>query len=176
VSLWEVLSESKGQNITRGPGLGERNGTKFAVFFETMSLALFQRTFFWDYFLGRWPPSPALLFLHSGYDLTMFLPSQYLHPMWIALYIWVALKLAAFIVGRVSCDHWRHTSAYDVIRIVLANSAGSFLGGLAILVLLGPFGIPHSVYILDWLLACLLTPGYEADSSGGSYHQDFESN
>jgi len=41
----------------------------------------------------------------------------------------------------------------------MANSAGSVLGAVAILVLVPPRGIPRSVYILDWLLSCLLTLG-----------------
>jgi FlaA1/EpsC-like NDP-sugar epimerase len=77
----------------------------------------------------------------------------------VALCIWAAAKSAAFIVGAVSQGSWRHTSVFDAVRIVLANSAGSILGGLVIFHLIGPLGIPRSVYILDWLISCLLTLG-----------------
>jgi FlaA1/EpsC-like NDP-sugar epimerase len=77
----------------------------------------------------------------------------------VALCIWAAAKSAAFIVGAVSQGSWRHTSIFDAVRIVLANSAGSILGGLVIFHLIGPWGIPRSVYILDWLISCLLTLG-----------------
>ena len=87
------------------------------------------------------------------------LPAQYFHPMGVALCIWAGAKSAAFMVGAVSRGSWRHTSAYDAVRLVLANSAGSILGGLVIFLLLGPWGIPRSVYILDWLLSCILTLG-----------------
>jgi len=87
------------------------------------------------------------------------LPAQYIHPMGVALCIWAAAKSAAFTVGAVSRGSWRHTSANDAMRIVLANSAGSILGGLVILLLVGPWGIPRSMYILDWLIACSLTLG-----------------
>jgi FlaA1/EpsC-like NDP-sugar epimerase len=87
------------------------------------------------------------------------LPAQYFHPMGAALCIWAAAKSAAFIVGAVSQGSWRHTSIFDAVRIVLANSAGSILGGLVIFHLIGPWGIPRSVYILDWLISCLLTLG-----------------
>jgi FlaA1/EpsC-like NDP-sugar epimerase len=87
------------------------------------------------------------------------LPAQYFHPMEVALCIWAAAKSAAFIVGAVSQGSWRHTSIFDAVRIVLANSAGSILGGLVIFHLIGPWGIPRSVYILDWLISCLLTLG-----------------
>jgi len=87
------------------------------------------------------------------------LPAQLIHPMAVALCIWAAAKSAAFIVGAVSQGSWRHTSVFDAVRIVLANSAGSILGGLVIFHLIGPLGIPRSVYILDWLISCLLTLG-----------------
>jgi len=87
------------------------------------------------------------------------LPAQYFYPMGVALCIWAAAKSAAFIVGAVSQGSWRHTSIFDAVRIVLANSAGSILGGLVIFHLIGPWGIPRSVYILDWLISCLLTLG-----------------
>ncbi len=87
------------------------------------------------------------------------LPAQYLHPMAVALCIWATAKSAAFLVGAVSRGCWRHTSVYDAERIVLAVSAGSILGGVLIFLLLGSRGIPHSVYILDWLISCVLTLG-----------------
>jgi FlaA1/EpsC-like NDP-sugar epimerase len=87
------------------------------------------------------------------------LPAQYFSPMEMALCIWAAAKSASFIVGAVNRGSWRHTSVYDATRLVLANSAGSILGGLVIFLLLGPWGIPRSVYILDWLISCLLTLG-----------------
>ncbi len=87
------------------------------------------------------------------------LPAQYFHPMGVALCIWAGIKSASFIAGAVSQRSWRYTSASDAVRIVLANSVGSILGGLVIILLIGPWGIPRSVYILDWLISCLLTLG-----------------
>ena len=87
------------------------------------------------------------------------LPAQYFHPMEVALCVWAGTKSASFIVGRVSRGSWRHTSARDAVHIVLANSTGAILGGLIIFLLVGPRGIPRSVYILDWLISCLLTFG-----------------
>ena len=87
------------------------------------------------------------------------LPAQILRPMFLATFIWAGFQLAAFIGFRVSSDHWRHTSIYDAARVLLASLAGSIAGGLVIVVLLGPSGIPRSVYFLDWLMAGLLTLG-----------------
>jgi FlaA1/EpsC-like NDP-sugar epimerase len=84
------------------------------------------------------------------------LPSQYFHPMEIAVCIWAVAKSMAFLVCSVRWGHWRYTSAADVVRIVLANSLGSLLGGAAIFGLLGLGSVPRSIYILDWLVSCLL--------------------
>jgi FlaA1/EpsC-like NDP-sugar epimerase len=87
------------------------------------------------------------------------LPGQYFRPMGVALCIWAGSKSAFFIVGAVSRGSWRHTSTYDAIRLVMANSAGWILGGLVIFLIVGPWSIPRSVYILDWLISSLLTFG-----------------
>lgn len=87
------------------------------------------------------------------------IPAQFLKPMFLSMFVWVGLQSAAFIVCRVSWDHWRHTSTYDAVRVLLAGSVGTIAGGLVILLLLGPWGIPRSVYVLDWMMACLLTIG-----------------
>jgi FlaA1/EpsC-like NDP-sugar epimerase len=75
-----------------------------------------------------------------------------------ALFVWAITKSVVFIACRVN-RYWRHTSAYDAVRIVFANLAGSLLGALILLLLLGLWGIPRSVYVLDWLVSCLLTLG-----------------
>ena len=99
----------------------------------------------------------AFLAFELRFDGAM--PANYLHPLWIALCIWVAAKAIAFAVGGVNQGYWQHTSIYDAARIAVANSAGSVLGGLAILLLLGPWGIPRSVYILEWIISCFLILG-----------------
>src|ERR1035438_2920897 len=85
------------------------------------------------------------------------LPAQLLHPMLIAMCVWVVFQKAAFIACRVSWDHWRYTSTYDAVIVQVASLVGSIAGGLMIVLLLGPWGIPQSVYVLDWLLVSLLT-------------------
>jgi FlaA1/EpsC-like NDP-sugar epimerase len=87
------------------------------------------------------------------------LPAQILHPMLIAMCVWVLFQMAAFIACRVSWNHWRYTSTYDGLRVHVACLAGSIAGGSVIVLMLGPWGIPRSVYVLDWLLASLFTLG-----------------
>ena len=67
------------------------------------------------------------------------LPAQYFHPFAVALCIWAVAKSASFIVGAVNRGSWRHTSVHDAVRIVLAVSTGSMLGGLVIFLLVGPW-------------------------------------
>jgi FlaA1/EpsC-like NDP-sugar epimerase len=86
-------------------------------------------------------------------------PAQYFHAMEVALCVWVVAKSLAFIAGKLNRGNWRYTSTYDAVRVMFANSAGSILGGVVLFVLLGPAGMPRAVYILDWLLSCLLTLG-----------------
>jgi FlaA1/EpsC-like NDP-sugar epimerase len=73
--------------------------------------------------------------------------------------VWPTVKMASFAVAGVNRGYWRYTSLYDAQRIALANTAGSFLGGLTIVMLLGPWGIPRSVYILEWIISCFLILG-----------------
>ncbi len=87
------------------------------------------------------------------------LPAKYLHPMGAVLCVWVVAKSAAFVVAKLDRGNWRYTSAYDAVRIVLANLAGSILGAIVIFLLPATRGIPRSVYIFDWLVSCLLTLG-----------------
>ncbi len=86
-------------------------------------------------------------------------PVQYVHALKLALGIWILVKSAAFLVGKLGLGNWRYTSIYDASRVVLANTVGSILGGLALFALLGSWGMPRSVYILDWMLCCLVTLG-----------------
>jgi FlaA1/EpsC-like NDP-sugar epimerase len=86
-------------------------------------------------------------------------PAQYTRSMVVALCVWTLAKAVAFIAGKLDRGSWRYTSAYDAVKIVFVNAVGSVLGGLVLLVLLGLQGIPRSVYILDWLLCCLVTLG-----------------
>jgi len=87
------------------------------------------------------------------------LPDQYFHPMETALCIWAVAKSITFLMVAVRWGHWRFTSTHEIVRIVLANSLGSILGGSVLFLLFGLGSIPRSVYILDWLVSCLLTLG-----------------
>jgi FlaA1/EpsC-like NDP-sugar epimerase len=91
------------------------------------------------------------------FDFSM--PTTYIYPMEVAIGVWVAAKSAVFILGKLDRGNWRYTSAYDAIQIMLANTAGSLLGAMVLLSLLGLREVPRSVYFLDWMLSCLLTLG-----------------
>ncbi len=87
------------------------------------------------------------------------LPPRYLHSMEMALCIWAAVKSAAFIAGSVNQEQWRYTSIYEAERIILANTAGSVIGGILVLAFLGRSAVPRSVYVLEWILSCFLILG-----------------
>ena len=85
-------------------------------------------------------------------------PATYAHGMGAAILIWAIAKSAAFLFGAVNTGYWRYTSLDEALRIGLANSAGSMVGGLIIVLTVHP-GIPRSIYILEWLTSCSLTLG-----------------
>ena len=87
------------------------------------------------------------------------LPSNYIRGFWISLCVWAIAKSATFAYGEVNRSQWKSTSLYEAQRIALANTAGSILGGLAIVATLGPWGIPRSCFVLDWIISCFLTLG-----------------
>ena len=87
------------------------------------------------------------------------LPNQYFRLTVVALCIWVVIKSVVFTIGKLGRGNWRYTSTYDAVRVVIANTVGSIVGGVVIFSLLRSWGMPRSVYILDWLLSCLLTLG-----------------
>ena len=97
----------------------------------------------------------AFLAFQLRFDGT--LPVQYFHTMWLACCVWIAAKFAFFILCGVNRGSWRCTSVHDVIRVTLAVSAGSILGALLVILMAGSNGIPRSIYILDWMLAGLLS-------------------
>lgn len=84
-------------------------------------------------------------------------PSQFMHPWLTATCIWAVAKSLAFIVAKVSWGHWRFVSTHEVVRIVLANLAGSVSGALVILLWLGKGAIPRSIFLIDVLVCCVLT-------------------
>ena len=77
----------------------------------------------------------------------------------VALCIWAGTKSVCFIVGAVGRGSWQHASVYDAVHLLGANSVGSVVGGLVIFLLAGPWSIPRSVYILDWLISCMVILG-----------------
>jgi len=81
------------------------------------------------------------------------LPSRFDHALWISLSVWLPLKLVAFRLCGVNRGLSQYTSFYEAQRVALANSAGSLLGGLTIFVVLGPWAVPRSVYLLEWIVS-----------------------
>jgi len=81
------------------------------------------------------------------------LPSRFDHALWISLSVWLPLKLMAFRLCGVNRGLSQYTSFYEAQRVALANSAGSLLGGLTIFVVLGPWAVPRSVYLLEWIVS-----------------------
>lgn len=88
------------------------------------------------------------------FDLCM--PGHYLPYLKIALCAWVFAKVLVFQLLHMDRSRWCYVSTLDLLRLAIANVAGSILGGLAI-VAFGPPDFPRSLYVLDLLLCSLLT-------------------
>jgi len=84
------------------------------------------------------------------------LPAVYVHSMLLAMALWAAAKSLTFICGGVRGGYWRYTSIHEAIRLVATNSVGSILGAVMIPLLLGKNGVPHSIYLLEWLVSSVL--------------------
>jgi len=81
------------------------------------------------------------------------------HPhLRVALIVWVLTKVPVFHWLGLDRGWWRYTSVPDLVRLAAANSIGSSLSWLGIL-LFGPPGFPRSVYVLDFLLCAMMTAG-----------------
>jgi FlaA1/EpsC-like NDP-sugar epimerase len=96
----------------------------------------------------------ALLAFELRFD--GYLPPRFRHALWISLCIWALSKSFSFAVCAVNRSRWQNTSLYDAQRIVIANTGGSVLAAIAIIAVLGPFGIPRSLYVLEWIISCFL--------------------
>jgi FlaA1/EpsC-like NDP-sugar epimerase len=77
--------------------------------------------------------------------------------MW-AIPVWLVVKSAVFRVFELDRDWWRYASVPDMIRIGLANLAGSVISAV-VLVLAAPPGFPRSVLLIDSLLSANGTGG-----------------
>lgn len=87
------------------------------------------------------------------------MPSKYIRPLLISMACLSAAKVVTFAAGQVYRSRWRSISVYDAKKILFANTAGAVLGGTAIVIILGPWGIPRSLYVLDWIMSCFITGG-----------------
>jgi FlaA1/EpsC-like NDP-sugar epimerase len=86
------------------------------------------------------------------------IPHQYHAHLWAGLGLIVAAKVLVFQSLGLDRGWWRYVSVPDVLRLGVANLAGSALACVATLVF-APAGFPRSIYILDFLLCSILTAG-----------------
>lgn len=96
----------------------------------------------------------AALFLCVDFSL----PPTYMHYLLWALPVWIAFKSVTFHILNLNRRGLRYVSIVDVFRLVLANLAGSAIS-CAILLSVGPAGVPKSIYLIDFVLSLLGTGG-----------------
>ncbi|HVN92792.1 MAG TPA: nucleoside-diphosphate sugar epimerase/dehydratase [Terracidiphilus sp.] len=80
------------------------------------------------------------------------IPSFYLRYIAFALAIWLPIKFVVFYAAKLDRGFWRYVSAFDLVRIAVANLIASIIGFFLIR-WLAPHGFPRSLYVLD-LMVC----------------------
>ncbi|MEN6532050.1 MAG: nucleoside-diphosphate sugar epimerase/dehydratase [Bryobacteraceae bacterium] len=98
----------------------------------------------------------GLLAFQLRFDFSM--PPQFRRHLFVGLCVWVAAKILVFHLFSLDRGWWRYVCARDVVRLAVANMAGSVTGWLALL-WLAPQGFPRSLYFLDFLLCFGMTAG-----------------
>jgi len=86
------------------------------------------------------------------------MPLQYWPGVLTGICVWIPVKVVVFRSLGLDRGWWRYASVRDVVRLVVANLAGSALACL-VLLWIAPQGFPRSVYILDFLLCLGMTGG-----------------
>jgi FlaA1/EpsC-like NDP-sugar epimerase len=90
------------------------------------------------------------------FDFTV--PSTYLRHLGYALWIWVVVKIAVFLAGKLDRGLWKYVSVVDVVRVALGNLVASTVSCVVILAI-GPSGFPRSIFALDLIVCFLATSG-----------------
>ncbi len=86
------------------------------------------------------------------------IPPSHVRPLGIALLVWVVAKTLVFRFYGLDRGWWRFVSLPDVIRLGMANVAGSSAAAVLI-VWWAPAGFPRSVFLIDLLLCSVGTAG-----------------
>ena len=93
----------------------------------------------------------------------VFLPEH--QEFWLFLGMALAVKIPVFLGFGLYQRYWRYAGFWDLMAVVLANSAASILFGLVMvgLVLAGTIeGLSRSIPPIDWLLSLTMTVGIRA--------------
>jgi FlaA1/EpsC-like NDP-sugar epimerase len=85
-------------------------------------------------------------------------PQPYLLHFKFACLVVPLVKLVTFSQMGLERRWWRYFSVYDLQRLVLGNVTGSLLC-LTLILGFGPAGFPRSIYLLDFLLALVISGG-----------------
>jgi FlaA1/EpsC-like NDP-sugar epimerase len=115
--------------------------------------------------LHRWliRSTQLAIFLFAGISAFLLrfdfaIPGPYKRHLLSALIIWAIVKITVFQLFSLDRGWWRYTSVPDLLRLIAANTVGSIVASVVIL-LLASRGFPRSIYILDFLVCFSMTAG-----------------
>ncbi|MBE0660340.1 MAG: polysaccharide biosynthesis protein [Bryobacteraceae bacterium] len=84
------------------------------------------------------------------------IPTYYRPHLLLGVVCLVLGKSVTFVLFGLHRESWRYVSSNDLLRLAMANFAGSVLCGITIFIL-SPPGFPRSIYVLDYILCFGLT-------------------
>src|SRR5947209_12532607 len=90
------------------------------------------------------------------FDFTI--PPSFRHQLGTVLLIWLLVKSGVFRVLNLDRGWWRFLGFHDVGRLAAGNLLGSLVGGALIFAAVDS-SFPRSIYLLDFIVCCLLTVG-----------------
>src|SRR6266540_3676738 len=103
--------------------------------------------------------SAGLLSFLLRFDL--IIPARCLPFIYVALLVWIPVKVAVFGMLRIHLRSWKYVSIDDFLHLASANVIASSISAL-IIAALSPPGFPRSIYVLDLLTTVLLSASVRA--------------
>ncbi|HEX6588868.1 MAG TPA: nucleoside-diphosphate sugar epimerase/dehydratase [Longimicrobiales bacterium] len=86
-------------------------------------------------------------------------PSEFLRTLLLSLPIVIGVRVFFAWTARLTNGRWRHVSTSDLVRLVLATTAGSGILWIAAAIALPELVVPRSVLIMEWVLTVQATAG-----------------
>ena len=113
----------------------------------------FNRRNIWVFLLLDISVIVSSLFFSYLLRFDFIIPTEFFNDIFYLSIIFIFSKLSIHIFFNVYSGMWRFTSLPDLINIIKSNSVGTLLSVSAAVLTLGPFIVPRSIFLLDFVLS-----------------------